>query len=137
MTQSIFAQSGDYPYTVKFSDAEHQWLADEPLSLGGTNLGPTPTALLLSSLGGCTAITLHMYAARKAWPLTKVEVTVSKADSINKGETQLNLHIVLHGITDVAQEKRLMQIAAQCPVHKMLTGKIDIASSGEITESPL
>ena len=42
--------------------------------LGGGDRGPDPYEHLLAALGGCTAMTLRLYATRKQWPLTHVEV---------------------------------------------------------------
>ena len=53
---------------------QFELIADEPTHLGGDDRGPTPTELLLASLGSCKAITIQMYAERKGWPVDRVYV---------------------------------------------------------------
>jgi putative redox protein len=114
-------------YRVSLEDGRHTWLGDEPVSAGGGDSGPTPFALLLSSLGACTAITVKMYAERKGWPLEHIDVKLSLATSAD-GST-INRDVSLHGPLDEAQRERLLQIANACPVHKILSRPIAIRTS--------
>ena len=128
---SVRAVTGTTPYAVNLSDdLGHRWLGDEPTDLGGGNLGPSPECMLLASLGACTAITLQMYAMRKQWPLTGVEVDLqfNPAGKAAVG-TDISRKISLLGNLDAQQRQRLLQIANACPIHKVLTGEVRITSS--------
>ncbi|SDI19196.1 OsmC family protein [Pseudomonas panipatensis] len=115
------------PYQVTLSNGVQQWLADEPAELGGGDQGPSPYQLLLSSLGACTAITLAMYAQRKEWPLDGIEVDL-RFDQDQPGHSRIARDIRLKGALDATQRKRLLDIANVCPIHKVLSGEIAIAS---------
>jgi uncharacterized OsmC-like protein len=70
------ATIGTANYAVAITAGHHQLNADEGPALGGKDTGPAPFDILCSALGACTAITLRMYAERKAWPLRGVQVDV-------------------------------------------------------------
>ena len=116
--------------TIK-ADAVHAWAADEPTAMGGGDTARSPTQLLLSSLGSCTAITLQMYAGRKQWPLTAVEVVLqlNPAGKPAAGNTEITRKIKLTGALNDEQRERLLQIANACPIHKVLSGAIQIESA--------
>jgi len=118
-----------------FSDTHH-WISDEPARVGGNNAGPDPYEHLLASVGTCTAMTLRMYASRKKWPLENAEVQLkhgrehlTDCETCDENPTQLDVitrQIKLHGDLNDEQRTRLMQIADRCPVHKTLTGQLEI-----------
>jgi len=122
----ITSHIGATPYLVTHQAGRNTWLADEPEDVGGGDTAPAPYELLLSSLGACTSITLKMYAARKGWPLTEVDVTLT-LETTETG-SQIDRQIVLHGELSDEQRERLLQVANACPVHKLLSRPIAIST---------
>lgn len=116
------------PYATQLVVGHHHTVADEPVDLGGGDTGPAPDEILLSALGACTAITLRMYAERKQWPLEGVEVKLGYAER-GKDKTVITRQVELRGKLDTEQRDRLLQIANACPVHKILTGPVEIPTT--------
>src|SRR6266851_3790373 len=103
-------------------------LAVEPVEVGGLDSGPGPYDLVLAGLGACTAMTLRLYAERKALPLDRVSVRLSHsrihAADCESCETKegmidrIERAITLHGSLGAEERRRLMEIADKCPVHR-------------------
>lgn len=112
----------------------HHIVADEPKSVGGTDLGPNPYDYLLASLGSCTTMTLKMYANRKGWNLDSAKVILNHqkiyAKDCEECETEIGKidyierEIELLGDLDKDQRNRLLEIADRCPVHRTLHSEI-------------
>lgn len=113
------------PYATQLVVGHHHLVADEPVDLGGGDTGPAPDEMVLAALGACTAITLRMYAERKQWPLEGVEVSLDFA-SRDKAKAVIQRTVHLTGALDEEQRARLLQIANACPVHRILTGEVEV-----------
>ena len=59
----VVASAGTGPFEQVLLDGRHALKADEPAAAGGGDAGSGPYELLLRSLGACSSMTVHMYAA--------------------------------------------------------------------------
>lgn len=110
-------------YRTDISVRGHELVSDEPFTLGGEDLGPTPYELLAAALGSCAAMTLRMYADRKQLPLEAVTVWVKheKRPTASPGHRDVfHTQIELAGELGEHDRRRLLEIAERCPVHRTL-----------------
>lgn len=114
----------------------HRWVADEPVAVGGADLGPTPYDLLLAALGACTAMTLRLISRREKIPLEEVIVRLAHhrnhaEDCMHNEEIGARVQAItrefeLLGPLSEEQRARLIDVANRCPVHRTLTGELHI-----------
>ena len=118
------------------SGPDHHTQADEPLSYGGTNRGMSPYGFVSAGLGACTSMTIRMYAQRKEWPLTGINVDVchdkvhaQDADTGASGKIDAFTRVItLEGPLSETQRAKLLEIADKCPVHRTLEGAARIVT---------
>lgn len=117
--------TGPIGYAQTIATGGHTLSSDEPERRGGTNTGPAPFDLLLSSLGACTAITLRMYSERKEWKLGTIGV---KLRLLKQGDDPLRIErtISLTGDLDEPQRAKLLEIAEKTPVTKAVSAGVRI-----------
>lgn len=134
MAEIIVTSLQNFQNTVRYGDG-HEFVIDEPTSFGGDDAGPDPYTLLLAALGGCTSMTVSMYARRKKWNLERVSVLLSQErihakdceTCVSKNDAflhQINVSVKLEGDLTDEQQTRLLEIAQKCPVKKTLTSEI-------------
>ena len=117
-------------YRTRVEARTHALALDEPTAVGGTDTGPTPYEAMLAALGGCTAITMRMYADRKGWPLEAVRIRLRQARAHEPdceicatdevGPHRVEREIEMDGPLDGEQRRRLLMIADRCPVKQTL-----------------
>lgn len=115
--------------------ASIQWrngviIADEPVAVGGKDLGPDPYTLLLSALVACTLSTLRMYIDRKEWIINNINVTINMYQENNDVfTTTIERNISFDDTITTEQKEKLLLIASKCPVSKILENKIVIQTT--------
>lgn len=129
---ALVEETGTGKFQNRVTIGHHVLLADEPVSVGGTDTGPTPYDFLKTALGACTTMTLRLYAARKGLEVKRLGVTVTHDKShaedcetcLEKGLTgkvdTFRRVISIEGDVDEAARQRLLEIADLCPVHRSL-----------------
>jgi putative redox protein len=132
----IVVRGGAKNFQQEVTAGKHRFGADEPVSVGGEDLGPDPYDYLLASLGVCTSMTVGFYARRNHLPLENVTVSLwhSRIHAKDCEECQtrdgmldrIDVEVELTGPLSAEQHAKLMEIAAKCPVHRTLTSEINI-----------
>jgi putative redox protein len=137
--QVVASLDSEDSFTTAMKVGNHYLTADEPISFGGNDFGPSPYELVSAGLSACTAMTVQMYVKRKGWPLKNIEVHTSYSKThaqdcedcesdIAKIDT-FRREIRLTGNLDEKQIARVLQIADKCPVHKTLHNEVQILTT--------
>ena len=137
-TAEVVARTPASGFRTEVRVGRHTLIADEPSSVGGSDLGPTPYDLLSAALATCTSMTLQMYARHKQVPLQSATVRVMHdkvhaedcADCENAAGKidEFRRAIKLEGELSDGERSRMLEIADRCPVHRTLHGTIRVRS---------
>ncbi len=139
--ENVVARTGASGFRTEIRTGIHGLVADEPISVGGGDAGPSPYDLLLAALGACTGMTLRMYADRKQWPLDavtvhlahhKIHATDGRAPGADGARTdRIERTLELDGELTDEQRARLLEIAAMCPVHRTLERGVEVVARAD------
>jgi uncharacterized OsmC-like protein/alpha/beta superfamily hydrolase len=116
--------------------------ADEPVAVGGDDLGPSPYDYLSIALGACKSMTLRMYSRHKGLDLGRISVEVSHGkvaaehcedcSEVAAGRSgridRFECLIAIDGPVADEVRERLVEIAEKCPVHKTLQQSVAIVT---------
>jgi putative redox protein len=122
----VTTHRGDGPLQQVIEIGPHRILTDVGPEFGGQASGPEPHDLLAAALAACTTLTVNLYAKRKGWQLDDVRVTVRHGQE--GGAYGLHRTIQYLGTLSEEEKGRLTEVANKCPVHKTLSGQIQITT---------
>src|SRR5687768_6385832 len=120
IAQAIASNDGAI-YATTLQAGSFTLTADEPLDVGGKELGPTPGDYLCMALASCKVITLRMYAGRKNWKVDSIVVKVRHVKGEDDPSENVFLcELQLTGELTAEQRQRMLDISKKCPVDRLL-----------------
>jgi putative redox protein len=124
-------------YRVKIRARGFEFVADEPPEDGGTDTGPTPTELLLSSLASCFTMAVYHAARKRRIELEDLAVRVSADyDGLRLSRFVVTVHSS-HPREELESFKE--QAMRWCYVSNTLRGQPDVdyvVANGPLTPTP-
>lgn len=104
----------------------HHFMIDADEEFGGKNRGPSPKALLLSSLAGCTGMDVVSLLGKMKMPFDKfaLEVEGEVAEKHPKSYTDIVIRYIFQGKEldrDKIEKSVKLSLDKYCGVHTMLT----------------
>ncbi|MBM7112655.1 OsmC family protein [[Archangium] primigenium] len=111
----------------------HVLHADVSAEAGGEGSAPDPHDYFDASLAACKALTATWYARKAGLALERVETHVTRdASREREGHYTLRVALTFHGALSPEERRRLHDVAARCPLHKLMT-----SATVEIVTEPL
>ena len=119
-------------YQSIISNGRHSIVGDEPVKVKGTDLGMTPTELVLAGISMCKVATIRNVARRNNIEIGNVDATLSQSPKRNADGTfitEVDSRIKIEG--DITEEERKMLIheADNCYVTRLIKGEWKINDS--------
>lgn len=115
-------------YQSIITNGKHTIIGDEPLSSKGTDLGLSPTELVLAGLAMCKVATVRFVARKNGWNIKDVYADLSQEVS-REGlsmKTKVKIDMRIEGDITDEQKSELLKQADNCYVHRMLNGEWEI-----------
>lgn len=123
-------------YQSIIDNGRHSIVGDEPIKSKGTDLGFSPTDLILSSLAFCKVATVRYVARRNGWDHLIHDVDGTLSMEVKRNGKELSTHVKvalkIDGDLTAEQERELIDQADKCYVHRMIEGDWEIENAVEL-----
>lgn len=115
-------------YQSIITNGRHSIVGDEPVNSKGTDLGLSPSELVLSGLAMCKVGTVRYIARKNNWEIGNVEATLEQEVKRDSSGTRTVVKVNLKIEGDITEEQRaeLLKQAVNCYIHRLLNGEWDI-----------
>lgn len=122
-------------YQSLISNGRHSIIGDEPIPSKGTDLGFSPTDLVLAGISMCKVATVRNVARRKGIEIGNVDAELTQVVKRGKNgvlSTKVESMITIEG--DITEEERvyLIQEEDNCYVTRMVAGEWEFAESSAL-----
>lgn len=136
MATQVKIKNLPYGYQSFITNGKHTLVGDEPIKFKGTDLGMSPSELVLSGLALCKVATVRYIARKNGWEIGDVyaELTQNVKRSSTSMTTVIDIDLIIEGNITEEQKLELMEQADHCYIHRQLMGDWQINSVNELQE---
>jgi uncharacterized OsmC-like protein len=117
---------------------DHSLTIDEPVAIGGSDLGPSPAEVILAALGSCQEITYRAYATAMGITLDRVSVELEGDidfrgffaidDAVRPGFDKIRAVVKIESDAPMAELEKLRKVVnAHCPVLDILSNPVPVS----------
>ena len=121
-------------YQSIISNGTHSIIGDEPVKSKGTDLGLSPSELLLSGLAMCKVATIRFIARKNNWEIGEVKAELSQEVKREPDGMKTNIKVAIHIEGHISQEQKeeLLKQADNCYIHRQIMGEWNIEHATEL-----
>ena len=123
-------------YQSIITNGTHTIVGDEPVKSKGTDLGLSPSELVLSGLAMCKVATVRFIARKNNWEIGEVRAELSQEVKRDSSVLKTNIKVAIHIVGDISQEQKdeLLKQAKACYIHRQLMGEWNIEHATELQQ---
>jgi putative redox protein len=123
-------------YQSIISNGKHTILGDEPIHSKGTDLGLSPSELVLSGLALCKVATVRYIARKEGWLIGNVNAELSQIVRREPSglKTNVQIKISIEGDITAEQKAELLKQADSCYIHRQIMGEWNIEHAEELIQ---
>lgn len=121
-------------YQSIITNGTHTIVGDEPVKSKGTDLGLSPSELMLSGLAMCKVATVRFIARKNNWEIGEVRAELSQEVKRESSGLKTNTKVAIYIEGDISQEQKdeLLKQANACYIHRQIMG-VDRGRRGCVT----